>query len=179
MKTVVIYKSKTGFVKKYAVWLAEELSADLFEASKVSLSLLSGYDTVIYGGSLHAVGIIGLKLITGNMEKLKGKKLVIFATGASPSSEAVNKAIINNNFSPDQQDKIKFFYLRGGFNYAKLPLSDKLLMTLMKWKIRYKKKQKKELTRDEKGMLAAYSKPVDFTKKEYISEIVEYVNSYY
>ncbi|GEA31640.1 flavodoxin [Clostridium beijerinckii] len=28
MKTVVIYKSKTGFTKKYAKWIAEELSAD-------------------------------------------------------------------------------------------------------------------------------------------------------
>jgi len=77
MKTVVIYKSKTGFVKKYAVWLAEALSADLFEASKVRINLLSEYDTVIYGGSLHAVGIIGLKLITDNVEKLKDKKLVV------------------------------------------------------------------------------------------------------
>ncbi len=177
MKTVVIYKSKTGFAKKYAVWLAEELSADLFEASKVNIDLLSGYDTVIYGGSLHAVGIIGLKLITNNLERLKDKKLVVFATGASPSSEAVIEEIITSNFSPDQRDKIKCFYLRGGFNYDKLPIGDKLLMTLLKWKIRNKKKQKKALSRDEKGMLAAYSKPVDFTKKEQINEIVEYVNS--
>ena len=177
MKTVVIYKSKTGFAEKYAIWLAEELSADLFEASKVNINLLSGYDTVIFGGSLHAVGIIGLKLITDNMEKLKGKKLVVFATGASPSSEAVVEEISINNFSPDQRDKIKMFYLRGGFNYDKLPISDKVLMILLKWKIRIKKKHKKALTRDEKGMLAAYSKPVDFTKKDYINEIVEYVNS--
>ncbi|MDZ4132370.1 MAG: flavodoxin, partial [Dethiobacteria bacterium] len=91
--------------------------------------------------------------------------------------EAVSEEIITNNFASDQRDKIKFFYLRGGFNYDKLPLGDKVLMTLLKWKIRIKKKQKKELTRDEKGMLAAYSKPVDFTKIELINEIVEYVNS--
>jgi menaquinone-dependent protoporphyrinogen IX oxidase len=177
LKTVVIYKSKTGFAEKYAIWLAEELSADLFEASKVNINLLSGYDAVIYGGSLHAVGIIGLKLITDNMEKLKGKKLVVFATGASPSSEAVIEEITTNNFSQDQRSIIKFFYLRGGFNYDKLPLGDKVLMTLLKWKIWNKQKQKKALTRDEKGMLAAYSRPVDFTKKNYINEIVEYVKS--
>jgi len=175
MKTVVVYKSKTGFAKKYAVWLAEELSADLFEASRVNINQLSGYDTVIYGGSLHAVGIIGLQLITNNIEKLKDKKLVVFATGASPSSEAVIEEIIANNIPPGKRDIIKLFYLRGGFNYDKLPLGDKVLMTLLKWKIKTKKKQKKALTRDEKGMLAAYSKPVDFTKKEFISEIVKFV----
>lgn len=177
MRTAVIYKSKTGFVKKYAVWLAEELSADLLEASKVSINQLKGYDTVIYGGSLHAVGIIGLELITDNIEKLEGKKVVVFATGASPYSETVVEEIITNNIPSDQQDIIKIFYLRGGFNYGKLPLGDKVLMSLLKWKIRNKKRKKKTLTRDEKGMLAAYSKPVDFTKKEHINEIVEYVNS--
>lgn len=39
-------------------------------------------------------------------------------------------------------------------------------------KIKRKKKRGKPLTRDEKGMLAAYDKSVDFTKKEYIVDIV-------
>jgi hypothetical protein len=34
---------------------------------------------------------------------------------------------------------------------------------------------KREKTLDEKGMLAAYSKPIDFTKKEKIEELVKYV----
>ena len=29
VKTLVVYWSKTGFVKKYAEWIAEELKADL------------------------------------------------------------------------------------------------------------------------------------------------------
>lgn len=41
MKTVVIYKSKTGFTQKYAEWIAEDLSADLFEVSKVNSSTLT------------------------------------------------------------------------------------------------------------------------------------------
>ena len=36
MKTVVIYKSRTGFTKKYAEWISEELSADIFDVSKVT-----------------------------------------------------------------------------------------------------------------------------------------------
>ncbi len=177
MKSVVIYKSKTGFAKKYAEWLAEDLSADIFEVSTVNVSMLTEYDTVIYGGSLHAVGIIGVNFITNNADKLKDKKVIIFATGASPSTEQVAKEIITNNIPASLQRHIKFFYLRGGFVYEKLPLTDKVLMTLLKWKIQRKNKQKKALTRDEKGMLAAYDKPVDFTKKEYIADIVSYVNS--
>jgi flavodoxin len=46
MKTIVIYKSKTGFTKKYAQWIAAELSADLLEAAMVAADKLAAYDTV-------------------------------------------------------------------------------------------------------------------------------------
>ncbi|AWK52850.1 flavodoxin [Clostridium beijerinckii] len=175
MKTIVIYKSKTGFTKKYAKWIAEDLPADIFEVSKVTINKLIEYDTIIYGGSLYAVGINGVKLITQNINKLKDKKVVVFATGASPSREDVVNEIRNKNFTKEQQEHIKFFYLRGGFNYNKLNPFDKILMLLLKWKIKNKKKE--ELTNDEIGMLAIYDKPVDFTMKKNIERIITYVNS--
>jgi menaquinone-dependent protoporphyrinogen IX oxidase len=175
MKTIVIYKSKTGFVKKYAEWIAKELSTDIFEASKVTVNMLSSYDTVIYGGGLYAVGINGVKLITQNLDKLVGKKVVVFATGASPFREEVISKVRNKNFTSEQQKHIRFFYLRGGFDYSKLKPFDKVLMTLLKWKM--KSKNRKELTPDERGMQAAYDKPVDFTRKRNIDELISYVTS--
>lgn len=173
MKTMVIYKSKTGFAKKYAQWIAEELSADIFDVSKVTIDMLSDYETIIYGGGLYAIGINGIKIITKNMDKLKNKKIVVFATGVSPSRSSDIEKVRDINFNPEQQKNIKFFYLRGGFDYSRLSALDKVLMTFLKWKI----KCKKELTPDEKGMLAIYNKPVDYTLKKNISEIVSYVNS--
>jgi len=41
MKTVVIYKSKTGFAKKYAEWIAEELVADILDVSMVTSNMLA------------------------------------------------------------------------------------------------------------------------------------------
>jgi menaquinone-dependent protoporphyrinogen IX oxidase len=175
MKTVVIYKSKTGFTKKYANWIAEALSADIFEVSKISSIVLNSYDTIIYGGSLHAVGINGIKLMTKNIDRLKGKKLVIFATGVSPARTNEINEVINKNFTQEQQRYIKFFYLRGGFDYSKLTPFDKVLMTILKWKIN--KKKGKDLTPDEIGMLTVYNNPVDFTRKKNINEIIAYVNS--
>lgn len=177
MNAIVVYKSKTGFVRNYAEWIAEELSADIFEVSKVSINMLTKYDTVVYGGSLHAVGINGVKFITKNIDKLKVQKLVVFASGASPSNEKVIKEVIANNFTSDQQKLVKFFYLRGGFNYNKLPTFDKVLMTLLKWKIKNKKRQNKELSPDEIGMLDVLSTPADFTNKKNIDDIIAYINS--
>ena len=176
MKTAVIYKSQTGFTKKYAEWIAEELLTDIFEVSKVTSDMLIQYDTIIYGGSLHAVGISGVKLITENINILKDKKVIVFATGASPERENVINEVRDKNFTLDQQKKIKFFYLRGGFNYKGLKMVDKFLMQLLKFKIKSKKRE--ELTSDEIGMLAVYDKPVDFTKKKDIDKIIDYVNSF-
>ena len=83
MKTIVIYRSKTGFTRKYAQWITEALSADIFDISKVNDNMLSDYDTIIYGGSLYAAGITGVKYIKQNLAKLKDKKVIVFATGAS------------------------------------------------------------------------------------------------
>lgn len=173
MKTVVVYKSKTGFSRKYAHWIAEELSADIFEVSQCTIEAIKTYDVIIYGGSLHAVGINGINFITKNFGELRDKKIVVFATGASPARENVTNEVINKNFTLEQQDRIKFFYLRGGFDYSKLGFVDKVLMTLLKFII----KNKKELTPDEKGMLVAYDKPIDFTKKDNIRELLTYINS--
>ena len=175
MKTVVIYKSKTGFTKKYAEWISEELSADLFEASKVKPNMLAAYDTLIYGGGLYAVGINGVKYITKNLSNFKDKKVVVFATGVSPSrKEAINE-VKDKNFTSEDQHYIEFFYLRGGFDFSKLKPLDKVLMTVLKWKINMK--PVKKMTPDERGMLACYDKAVDFTRKENLDELITYVIS--
>ena len=181
MKTIVIYTSTTGFTKKYAEWIAEDLGADLVEARRLRLGLrlglrpekLQDYDTIIYGGSLHAVGIRGIKALKKNFARLEGKRVIVFATGATPSRADVPAEVINANFSPEERERIRFFYLRGGFDYSKLGLVDKLLMNLLKLKLA----RKKEKTPDERGMLAAYSKPVDFAKRDHIKGLVAFASS--
>ncbi|MGD6852450.1 MAG: flavodoxin domain-containing protein [Candidatus Bathyarchaeia archaeon] len=172
-KTVVVYRSISGFTRKYAEWLAEELHADLFDARKVDAKKLSEYSLIIFGGSLHAVGISGVSLIKDNLPSLADKKIIVFAVGASPSKEGIIEEIRENNFSEQQQGNLKLFYLRGGFNYGKLDFGNKVLMAFFRVRLAFKKNK----TPDEKGMLAAYAKPMDFTRKENIREIVDYAKS--
>ena len=172
-KTAVVYKSKTGFTEKYARWIAGELPADLFEASRVNVEMLQPYDTIIYGGGLYIVGINGVKFITQNLDRFKGKRVIVFATGASPVQEDTIKIIKDKNFTPQEQEQITFFYLRGGFDYQKCKPFDKLLIKILVFVLG----RKKELTPDERGMLEVYKNPADFTRKDYTGEIIDYVNS--
>ena len=134
---------------------------------------LADYDLIVFGGSLHAVGISGIKLIKENLTQLADKKVIVFAVGASPPKENIPEEIATKNFSVEQQKNLKLFYLRGGFCFDKLDFTNKIVMTLFRVRLSLKKNK----TPDERGMLAAYSRPIDCTRKENIKAIVEYAQS--
>ncbi|MEL7655412.1 MAG: flavodoxin domain-containing protein [Bacillota bacterium] len=168
-RVAVVYRSKSGYTEKYAQWIAQAINADLMKGEKTKLEDLLKYDTIVYGGGLYAVGINGVKLITNNLDKLKDKKIIVFGLGASPVRPEIYEEVKNKNFTKEQQEKIEFFLLRGGFDQSKLKPIDRFLMLLMKISL----KRKKNLTPDEQGMLNAYSHPVDFTNEKSIEAIVE------
>ncbi len=171
MKTLVLYRSKSGFVKKYAEWLAEELHADLADAKTFSGNRFADYDAVVFGGGLYVSGIYGLGIIKRNLKRLQGKRVAVFASGASPPRPETVVKVRNHNFSAEQQAQVAFFYMRGGFDYGKLKPVDKVLMRLLKWRLMFKR----EKTPDERGMLLAYRKPQDFTRRENIRPLVKYI----
>jgi len=173
-KIAVIYKSKYGSTKRYAEWIAKAVEGDLFESSKIRLEDLLQYETIVFGSSLHAVGIKGVDLITKHFDQLKNKKIIVFATGCSPAKEEAIQHVINHNFATDIKEKIEFFYLRGAFNYNKLNFIDKMMMSMLKRKL--KKKKPEELDEDTKGMLEAYNNPVDFTDEKAIGPLVSAIN---
>jgi len=145
------------------------------EASTATPNSLTSYDAIVYGGGLYAGGINGVKLITENLHVLKGKRIAVFGSGAAPGRPDVLTEVCDQNFTPEQLQHLRYFYLRGGFNYNKLPLGQKVLMILLKWKMQWKKSRNMPLHGDEIGMLAAYDKPADFTRKQNITELIAYI----
>ena len=56
MRTLVIYYSKTGFAKRYAQWLEEDLACRCVPFSQQDSVDLAAYDKVVFGSSVHAGG---------------------------------------------------------------------------------------------------------------------------
>jgi menaquinone-dependent protoporphyrinogen IX oxidase len=175
MKTLVCYTSISGFTRRYAQWIAESLDADLLPLKSVRPETLDRYELIIYGGSLHAVGINGIRFIRKQLPGLKGRRVIVFAVGASPAKEGIVEEILQENFTVEEQKSITLFYLRGGFDYTKLDLPNKIIMTLLKLKIMLRNKKKR--SSDERGMLAAYAEPADFTSRDTIQELLQFVRS--
>jgi len=170
-KVAVVYRSKSGYTEKYANWIAKAMDGDLLKGEKTKPEDLLKYDAIVYGGGLYAVGINGIKLITRNYERLKDKKIILFGVCASPTRPEIVEEVMNRNLSKEQQETIEFFLLRGGFDKSKLTPVDRVLMQIMKIHL----KRKKNPTPDERGMLNAYTHPVDFTNEKNIEPIISYL----
>lgn len=89
-RIAVVYQSKYGATRKYAEWIAKELSCDLFEGKDIKASDLEPYDTIIFGGGLYAGGVSGIKLLTKNFSKFSQKNLVLFTCGLADPADSVN-----------------------------------------------------------------------------------------
>ncbi|ROR27149.1 flavodoxin-like protein [Mobilisporobacter senegalensis] len=167
---IVIYKTYTGFTQRYAEWIAEELNCKALSVKDVSSNDLSNYRTIIYGGGIYAGQINGLKSFKNNIMKGKDNRLIIFATGAAPIEVLSPEDIMNANF-PVQKDKIPFFYLQSGLNYDKMGIGHKIMMAAFRGMLKIKKNK----TPEEQGMLNGIKKSHDFSRKEYINSLVEYI----
>lgn len=169
-QTAVIYQSKYGSTKCYAEWIAEELGADLLPRKNVSASTLAQYETVIYGGGLHAGGIAGISLLKKNLPLMREKRCAVFAVGAShPTEGIVNEIKAHNAFLGD----IPIFYLRGGMDYHTMNPSDKLLMSMFKKVL--EKKQEAELDEWEIFLLDHFYDTFDFTDRKTICPLIEFL----
>lgn len=170
MKTLVVYRSKTGFTKTYAEWIARNLDADLREARTVQRSQFVAYDTIIFGGGLYVGGINGISLIRQNLDALRDKNVIVFATGATPVREETTRELALKNFTLEELQYIRFFYFRGGFDFSRLNLLDKLLTRLLQLKLSLRPPEKR--TPDERGMLEAYNHSLDFTREQNIAPLL-------
>jgi menaquinone-dependent protoporphyrinogen IX oxidase len=172
-KILVVYRSKYGSTKKYAEWIAGAAGADLCEASDVNEALLKRYDTIVFGGSLHAVGIRGMKAITKHYKAIEDKKIVVFAVGCSPGRDRDLQKVREANFTEDMRERIHFFYARGAFDFKRLRIVDKTMMGLLRMKLQ----RIEEPGQDIKDLLTSYDHPVDFTRRENIEPVIRCIEA--
>lgn len=175
MNTVVIYRSKYGSTQKYAQWISEELSCPVFDAKDISKEDLVNYDTIIYGGGLYAEIISGVSLITKNFDKLKNKKIAVFSTGITPLDcrDYYDKMVIEKNFKPEMFDSIRVFNFMGKMILNELSLPHRTAIKALK-KLMSGKENPTEM---EKLLAELCDKNGDFTDREAISGLVEYVKA--
>ncbi len=170
-RILVTYRSVTGFTKQYAKWIAEELNCALMEWSDVSAKIMSGYDTVIFGGRFHAGSVDGLKKAKKIFAESAAAELIVFATGAAPqTAKEVIEDMWKNNLTPEESESLPHFYMQSGLCYEKMPFGDKLMMKVFASMVR----RKKEKSEYETAMAQALGRSYDLSSKEYIRPLISY-----
>lgn len=139
MKILITYESKTGFTKKYAEWIREELKCDLIELKKVKE--IKDYDLIIHGGWIMGGMIKGLNKI----KKLNPKKLIIFGVGYTSKKEVDLKKIVEDN----KLGEIPFYYFEGGINPKKMGFVGRTMVKMVtKKKLSYQDNTNKDEIKD-------------------------------
>ncbi|MDX5626364.1 flavodoxin domain-containing protein [Clostridioides difficile] len=169
---VVIYKSKYGSTKKYAKWLSELLSCDIFETKNINIEKVMKYDTIILGGGLYACNIAGISFLKKNYKELQKKNLVVFGVGAAPYDDEVIKKLREVNFK-DELNKIPCFYCRGAWDETKMSFIDYTLCSFFKKSIA--KKERQGLKPAEAPLLSGEA--FDWCNKEYFTLLLTYIRA--
>ncbi len=170
-KVVVIYKSNTGFTRKYSEWISDTLGCTAISLSEANSLKLNQYDIIIFGGGMHASKINGIKFIKDNLSAFKNKQVIIFATGGTaPIPKEIEKFRKNNI---PENESIPFFYFQSGINYEKMKGADKMLMNIFKFIL----KMSKSKSDIERGTEEAIQNSYDYSSREQIEPLLKYVKS--
>lgn len=170
-KAAIIYKGKYGSTERYAKWIAEDTGADLFTPETCKAAELQPYDVIVYGGAVHAGGILGIDFLKKNIKKLKGKKILVFAVGLSFDNEETKKECIEINLVKKLKG-LPCYFFPGAYDPEKVSGMDKALMKMVK------KMVEGGHSDNDSGekLLHAIEYGDDFTDRNAITEIVEEIN---
>lgn len=168
---LIVYKTKTGFTKKYVDWITESIDCHTVPFDQFNNVDINNYDIIIYGAGIHAGRIQDLKEFKNKVLDFVGKTIIVFATGGAPCNEEIISKIKVDNFTTDELNSIKFFYFQSGIDYGKMGLLDKTIMKAYN-KVLELKNNKSDI---EDGTSKAISKSYDHSSSEYIKPMIEYL----
>lgn len=136
-KTIIIYRSKTGFSQRYAQWMAEELGCRAVPFQDRGAVRLGEYDTIILAGGLYAGQMAGLKWLAKRLPDLAGKRIAALAVGCAPMDTPDLRESMDKLFGPLPQ--LRGFYCQGGLDYARMGAVDRAMMAALRAALRRKK----------------------------------------
>ncbi len=171
-KGLIVYQSKYGATKKYAMWLAETAGFDVTEITKAENRMLEQYDRLVLCGGIYASGIAGISFLRKNKKALEGKKVAVFCVGASPYDEKAIKEVKQHSLKEDLKE-IPLFYGRGTWNERAMSFKDRTLCRILQ-----KAVAKKDPSTYEPWMTAlmcAVGQECDWTDRKYLEPLLQYI----
>ena len=170
MRTLVLYTSKTGNTKKYAEDLASAVKADVLPLKKFKKKMIDSYDCIVYGGNVMGEKIQGIDEFLSNYELMKEKDVIIFSCGMSFVTKETRANMISANILDLYH--VRYYQLRGSFDYNKLGFLQKFLMNHSLRMI----SNSEEATPDQRALLAIKETPLVYYDQNGIDRMISVIN---
>lgn len=171
MNILVVYSSKTGFTERYAGWIGERIPCTCVKAKEAEEIGIEKYDVILYGGGFYGGQIQGIAWLKNRIPRLQGKRMAVFATGATPEDSPEVEKAFAQNLTEEEQKAIPCFYLQSGLNYEKMDWKLRMMMKLFS-KMMEKKKDK---TEQEKMMAACLKTSFDVADKNNLEPLLHWI----
>lgn len=158
--SAIIYTSKTGHTRQYALLLGKELNLPVYTYDE-AVSQLAGESQVIYLGWIHA------SHVKGYSEAAKSFCVcAVCAVGLCDTGTLVCEVRKATSIPED----IPLFTLQGGFDRSKLKGMDKLMISMLTKGL---SAQKQRSAQDER-MLELLSKDASYVSMENLAGILQW-----
>lgn len=127
MSNLIVYKSNTGFTKKYVDMIERRvLPCDVVEVSKLKKDQIKKADFIFYGGPLKNNVIEGLDKFLKHYNLMENKNVFIFCTGLQPCDQEKKENVITANGLDFYH--VRLYLLPGGLDVSKMsPLKQKMM----------------------------------------------------
>lgn len=171
---LIVYKSKTGFTKRYAEMVAKRLTCTLADYRTITPGLLSQYDTVVFGSRAYAGRIDGYRKAMKLFQKSGVRSVALFVTGAAPNeAEDVIKQLWSQNLTAEELERIPHFYMQSGLCYEQMSLPDRLMMKMAAALM----KKKKDKNAHEKEFEQAIAGSYDISSETYAEPLISFLRT--
>ncbi len=167
MNLLLLYCSQTGYTKRYAEWIAEEVETTAVPLKECTQPMLDHADLVIYGGSVHGGVITGESKLSKLLKKSGKKDILYFAVGIRPDTLRTTEIIKKNTLGTESQATL--FYFRGGLDKEKLSPGDQTMLRVYRAML----KRRKALHPEDQGMIELLRYPSDFSSREQILPLIQ------
>ncbi len=115
MKTIIYYKSNTGFTKEYVDLLTPRIECDeVHEIKKIKNKDIKDADNIVFMGPLRNNVIVGLNKFLKRYEKMENKNIFIFAVGIEPATNEKKENVIMANGL--ELYHVRLYMIPGGFD---------------------------------------------------------------
>lgn len=171
MKCLVVYASYTGYTRKYADWIAEEMQTQAVPLKEFREDMLQQADTVVFGGAVRGSIITGQARMERMLRKAGTVRAVWFAVGIREPSERTQELVRKNNLGGERRND-PLFYFPGGMDREQLKPGDKTMLMCYRAMI----KRRKDSTPEDVRTLERMRINGDYTDRECIRPLIGMVS---